>query len=174
MTHSYFLRIHWKQFYICELHDTTEQYASAFSGRQNLPLPVCWSSEQSSIHPVPFPRSTQHQFPHPQAPGTLLSAPFHLPGPPQPQPLPHHSVTGLLPLFKMAKGRVMDPTCSELLYLLLVCASEADPPLPPIFAIVLLGSPTSVSTENICHSKTVIFKTLTFTSSSGTLTSDKN
>lgn len=82
MTHSYFLHIHWKQFHICELHDTTEQNLSAFSGWQNLPLPICWTYlEQSSIHPGPFPWPTQHQFPilslqAASIPQVLLSTPL--------------------------------------------------------------------------------------------------
>lgn len=174
MAHSYFFCIHWKQLYICELHDTTEQYLSAFSGWQNLPLPICWSLFRAEQDPSSsFPLAHPAPVPHPQPPGsepppeccfqspwaplatTTASARHHRPAVP----------------FKMAKETELDPICSELLY----CsrAGETKTSLSSIFVIVLLGSPTSVSAENICHSKPVIFKTLTFTSCSGTLTSDK-
>lgn len=119
MTHSYFLRVRWKQFYICELHDTTEQYLSAFSGWQNLPLPICWTCLQSRAVSIQFlfPRPTQHQSPTPSPqPAGTRKTPSSLPGPPVPPPWAHHSTTDLQPLFKMAKEREMDPVCSELLY----------------------------------------------------------
>lgn len=75
-------------------------------------------SERSSTHPVPFPGPAQHQSStlSLQAAGTWPSAPSSLPGPPQPQPLPHLGIMDLQPLFKMAKGREMYSVCSESLY----------------------------------------------------------
>lgn len=119
----------------------------------------------------PGPPSTS--LPHPQSPGS--EHPPECSSQPPWGPLAtatgstqHHRPA--IP-FKMAKGTELDPICSELLYC--SCAGETKTSLPSIFAIVLLGSPTGASAENICHGKPVIFKTLTFTSCSGTLTSDK-
>lgn len=141
MTHSYFLCIHWKQFYICELHDTTEQYLSAFSGWQNLPLPICWTSfraeqDLSSSFPLAHPAPV----PHPQPPGSehLPECSFQSPRAPLAAAMvstQHHRPA--VP-FKMAKRTELEPVCSELLYC--SCAGEKKTSLPPIFAIILLGS----------------------------------
>lgn len=151
MTHSYFLCIHWKQFYICELLDTTEQYLSAFSGWQNFPLPICWTSFRAEQDPSSsFPLAHPASVPHPQPPGSEHPPECSF----QPPWAPSATATGstqhhrpAVP-FQMAEGRQLDTMCSGLLG----CshAGETKTAFPSIFAIVLLGSPTRASTENIC------------------------
>lgn len=160
MTHSYFLRVRWKQFYICELHDTAEQYLSAFSEWQNLALPICWTSIQSRAVSIqllsPGPSSTSLPLSVPSSRHSTrqtLCSPSSLPRPPVPPLWAHHSTTDLQPLFKTAKEGEMDPVCSELLcrWCVQVMHRSLFPPSLLLF-----------------------FKTWTFTSRSGTLTSDKN
>lgn len=130
-------------------------------------------SEQSRIHPAPLPWPTQHQSPTLSLQAVSTSECSF-----QPPWAPLATATGSTQHHRpavpsqMAKGTELDPVCSELLCCSL--AGETKIAVPPIFVIVLLGSPTSASTENICTVNQLSLKTLTFTSCSGTLTSDKN
>lgn len=114
MTHSYFLCIHWKQFSIRELHDTTEQYLSAFSRWQNLPLPICWTLFRAEQDPSSsFPLAHPAPVPHPQPPGSEHPPEDSLQAPWATGSTQHHRPA--IP-FKMAKDTELDPVCSELLY----------------------------------------------------------
>lgn len=140
-----------------------------------LTLPICWTSIPSRAVPTQFPsRDLPSTSPPPSASRQPAPGPVLLPA--SLGPLSHsHCLTSASrtcsPFLRWQKGG----RCTPLLRIAVsVCARETETPLPIIFAIVLLGSPTSVSNENICHGKTVIFQTLTFTSGSDSSTSDKN
>lgn len=172
MTHSYFLRVPWKQFYIVNcmipvnstwvpsLGDKTHhcQFAGLIFRAEQYP-----SGSFPQAHPAPVPQSlaTGQQAHH----WALL-----------PTPLRRHShcrtaASGACnPFLRWQKGGRR--TLFALNGCMLGALKWGRDPSSTHFTIVLLGSLTSVSTENICHSQTVIFKILTFTSSSGTLTCD--